>query len=93
MNTNHFIEIYEDNINKADYSHQIPVERALLHALKEFREALPPLDDYFHKAFRQVDVLDSGHLDMLMWNLLTAATIFWQTWEELEADEKTAERS
>jgi hypothetical protein len=33
--------------------------------LMEHKDKLPRLDGYFDKAFRQIDVTDSGHYDMV----------------------------
>lgn len=52
------------------------VDRALWHLLCEYRDRLPVLDGYFHKAFRQCDVLPSGKLDMVAWHLIQASTLF-----------------
>lgn len=61
----------------------LPVERALFHLLKQHKEELPELNNYFHKAFRQVDVINdgSGHMDMAIYNLLDASKIFWEYFE------------
>lgn len=32
---------------------------------------------WFHKAHRQTDVTESGHMDMAIWCGLSDATIFW----------------
>jgi hypothetical protein len=60
-------------------------EHALLHMLKRWRAQLPDPDDYFHKTFRQCDVLPTGHEDMVMWNLLGASKLFWQAFAEVNA--------
>jgi hypothetical protein len=39
---------------------------ALWHALTRWKDDLPELDDYFHKCFRQCDVTDDGHTDMII---------------------------
>lgn len=68
-------------------------ERALYLLLVEYKDRLPPLEDmedyeYFHKAFRQVDVLDSGKMDMVVYHLLHHSRFFWFACEEVfrEAD-------
>lgn len=57
------------------------VERALFCLLTSFKSELPKLDDYFHKAFRQVDCITSvgsGLVDGAIYNLLHASTLFWE---------------
>lgn len=56
-------------------------DRALWHALTKWKKELPALDDYFHKAFRQTDVTDCGHADMIIWNLLGHSERFWRLFE------------
>jgi hypothetical protein len=34
--------------------------------------------DWFHKAFRQVDICESPEMDMAIWQLLSVATLFWE---------------
>lgn len=53
-------------------------ERGLYFLLKEFESNLPEIDDYFHKAFRQIDVTNSGKIDMAIWNALQESNIFWE---------------
>ena len=60
-----------------------PADRALWHLLSQWKDRLPTLDHYFHKAFRQVDVTDDGHTDMAIWCLLHHSTIFWQLVKEV----------
>ena len=37
----------------------------------------------FHKMFRQIDMFESGHLDMVMHNLINSSKIVWELfWEE-----------
>lgn len=66
-------------------------DRALFLLLKHFRDDLPPLESpadyqYFHKAFRQVDVLPSGELDMVAWLLLSrSGGVFWEVFEAIES--------
>lgn len=63
-------------------------DRALFHLLKLHKDRLPKLDDYFHKAFRQVDVTDSGECDMAIWCLLQDAPIFWDCFESVQPEKK-----
>lgn len=73
-------------------------ERALFLLLKGFEKHLPEIDDYFHKAFRQVDVIpdfdeqiSSGHIDSAIWVLLDKSKIFWEVYAELEIKDKEEE--
>ncbi len=63
-------------------------ERGLWHLLKAHESELPGPDGYFHKAFRQVDVTDSGHTDMAIWQALQESKIFWLCFESVQ-EEKT----
>lgn len=63
-------------------SKQYSIERALLNFMMAFKDRWPVIvsdDDaaYMHKAFRQVDILESGELDMVAWHLLNEAEVFW----------------
>lgn len=64
----------------------VPVERALLALLVKHKDRLPKLDGYFHKAFRQCDVIQDGDgtTDMVIWNLLHASKLFWECKTEVE---------
>lgn len=57
---------------------------ALCHMIEKYGEQLPPFNDYFHKSFRQVDILEDGHMDMVFWNLLNATSVFWEVVEKPE---------
>jgi hypothetical protein len=59
------------------------VDRALLCLLEEFEKNLPELDNYFHKAFRQVDVTDSGRIDAAIWQLIGLSDTFWEAFDEV----------
>lgn len=65
-------------------------DRALWHALTRWKDSLPELDGYFHKAFRQVDVTDDGHTDMVIWNLLNHSSRFWRLFEMVQAEKTDA---
>lgn len=63
-------------------------ERALFLLFREYRNHLPPLEnvkDYerFHKNFRQVDVLGSATMDMVVYDLLHHSRIFWCACDEI----------
>lgn len=56
------------------------VERALYHLLLLNRDHIEDLIEdvnYFHKAFRQIDVTETGEMDMAIYALLDEAEIFW----------------
>ncbi len=52
-------------------------DRALVLLLEQYESVLPELDGYFHKAFRQTDVTDSGKIDMEIWHLVGRSILFW----------------
>lgn len=56
---------------------------ALLHLLRQHKDEMPALDYRFHKAFRQTDVTDSGHVDMAIWHLISASDIFWECFDRV----------
>lgn len=62
--------------------HKQHIEYCLLNMLIEHKDKLPDFDDYFHKAFRQCDVTESGHHDMVFWHLLNTCSIFWVLFEK-----------
>lgn len=62
-------------------------DRALWHILTRWKDNLPELDHYFHRAFRQCDVTDDGNTDMVIWNLLNHSANFWRFFEMVQ-DEK-----
>ena len=59
------------------------VDRALLHLLEEFEKDLPKVDDYFHKAFRQVDPIDRDGVNYAIWNLIGLSELFWEAFNEV----------
>ena len=61
-------------------------DRALWHMLMRWRERLPELDGYFHKCFRQCDVTDTGHEDMVIHCLLSQSVRFWKVFEKHRVD-------
>lgn len=63
------------------------VDRALLYLLEEFEEDLPEVDAYFHKAFRQVDVTNSGRIDAAIWQLIGLSDTFWEAFDEVTSNE------
>ncbi len=79
----------------------MPIERALYHALRLWQGNLPKMDHYFHKAFRQCDVIEDhpqaapgkgGHSDMVVYNLLDAADVFWALFEIYKPGKRLPER-
>lgn len=63
-------------------------ERALWNLLKANEKNISGLIEQdatgysFHKSFRQLDICDSGHTDMAIWELLSEATLFWEMLEK-----------
>lgn len=73
-----------------------PAERALYLLLLEHRDRMPALEteeqyQYFHKAFRQVDVMDTGNMDLVFYNLLHYSQLFWLACEEVFHDKDAYE--
>jgi hypothetical protein len=64
------------------------VERALWHLLERWKEKLPPLNEDFHKTFRQTDVTDNEHIDMAIWHLLQESTWFWEIFDKVVNENK-----
>ena len=69
-------------------------EHALYCMLRAYKDDLPLLNtkkdyQYFHKAFRQVDVIDKGEglVDMAFWHLLNQSRVFWACCEEVFNDQ------
>lgn len=61
-------------------------ERALYCLLKAYVTEIPEPDDYFHKAFRQVDVTDKAEIDMAIWHLLQGTRVFWTCFEAVQCE-------
>lgn len=64
------------------------IDWALYSLLIRFKDELPKLDYYFHKAFRQcdcVDVENGGHMDVAIYNLLCESTLFWELFEKYKS--------
>jgi hypothetical protein len=79
------IERFDDMLRDLSLSHDevFHADRALWNLLHRWREELPALDDYFHKAFRQTDVTDDGYTDMAIYNLLHVSKRFWVAFEDV----------
>jgi hypothetical protein len=75
--------------DEATKDKNIPAERALWHLLNRWKDKLPELDERFHKNFRQCDVTDDGSTDMAIWQLLYAARIFWDIFEQVQDENPT----
>lgn len=75
-----FLKIYNLETGKQDNKS----ERALFCLLEGFKNDLPELDDYFHTAFRQIDVTPYGHVDSAIWHLLYDAPIFWECFKKVQ---------
>ena len=46
--------------------------------------------NWFHKAFRQMDVTPSTDIDLAIWNLLKSDTVFWKTLKYLREEPITS---
>lgn len=69
--------------------HTSEIEKALYFLLSRFKDELPNLDGYFHKAFRQCDCVDvgaGGEMDMAIHTLLYDAPRFWRLFEKHRID-------
>ena len=81
-------EFDEATVNNWDDKNHY-ADRALYHALLRWEDSIPPLeqlkeqDTNFHKIFRQTDVTESGHTDMIIWCLLEQSQVFWQIYEKV----------
>ena len=58
-------------------------DRALVCMLRRWFDELPEYEDgYYHKMFRQTDVVDDtgrgGYTDMVFWHLLHESRLFWE---------------
>jgi hypothetical protein len=90
VSLSNLLELYDGRIRAVEalvlYSH----ERALWCLLTHTQDALLPFFQkdfdrhWFHKAFRQIDVTDSGDLDMAIWHLLGKSEILWKLFDDLE---------
>lgn len=65
-------------------------DRALYCLLKRYQDVLPELDDYFHKAFRQTDVTDSGYTDSAIWHLIGESQVFWRCFEKCQGEKEVS---
>ncbi len=86
------LDEYEQKLRRSHTERN--ADRALFHLLDRFREDLPPLDGYFHKCFRQCDVLDlghGGHIDAAVHSLLYEADLFWRLFEKHRIDKEIAD--
>lgn len=75
------------HLNEGIYSEKEHcIENSLYHLLKRFKNDLPLVNFYFHKAFRQTDVIDikngEGEIDIAIYNLLCISKLFWMCYEE-----------
>jgi len=86
-----FLEKYEKRVHsdKREFKDDYYTECALCHLLTLYKDRLPIFDGYFHKAFRQADITDSGHSDMAIWCLLQGAPIFWKLFDEYVEQEES----
>lgn len=64
--------------------HTSSVDRALYILLEKYKDKLPPLNDNFHKAFRQIDITGESGMDNVIWILLTNASVIHEVIEDIE---------
>lgn len=68
------------------------IDIALVNLLLAFDEEIAYLYDtpyWFHKAFRQVDVVSISGIDSAIWNLLYVSTLFWEVFDKyIEKEEE-----
>ena len=85
MDAKELLDLFDERSNDSPPETRM-VDRALLNILAECHEQqrLPELNGYFHTAFRQIDIFESGRLDMVAWCLLNSCKLFWECWEELD---------
>ena len=86
MNTKELLQKYHNitneymDINPFKYGH----ERALYFILQEYEKKITGLiehdqtGEWFHKAFRQIDVTEKSNIDLAIWTLLKNANLFWK---------------
>lgn len=70
------------------------LERGLYLLLKAFADDLPEINGYFHKSFRQTDVIDIGDhgaIDMAIWHLLQESEIFWRVFGRFDGVDREEE--
>ena len=82
------IQAYDEALTQAWNTQPVSTlypERALFNLLRRNKEHLPEVGDYFHKAFRQTDVIPHPGVDMAVWLLLQDAPIFWAVFDEVQA--------
>jgi len=78
MNTKELLEKYDKKTQENNK------ERPLWNLLKANEKHIEGLIEedstghWFHKAFRQTDVTDTGYMDMAIWELLHYAPLFWE---------------
>lgn len=77
-----FLELFEKRTKTSDSY----TSKALYSLLKKYESELQNIDGYFHKAFRQVDVTDSGHIDTAIWCLIHESDDFWYCYGVINKD-------
>ena len=66
-------------------------DRVLFLLLKEIQDELPNTDEgseWFHAAFRKIDVSGSGYRDMAIYILLSDSAAFWELYHRLDGENK-----
>jgi hypothetical protein len=76
-----FLEIFEKIIKSKNNIHSS--DRALHLLLIKYEKELPDVIEdieWFHKMFRQTDVTNEKHMDMVIWNLIGCSEDFWHVY-------------
>lgn len=97
-----FLKKYKDKVRNS----QSRADDALYNMLSMFRDEIHPLvrePHYFHKAFRQIDVVTSfrksnedydGCIDSVIYDLIHASELFWPMFcNEFLADDEDEKRA
>jgi hypothetical protein len=74
-----FIQLMDEATRDFSSAKQQP-DRALFFLLKRYANELPDVreKETFHKWFRQIDVTDSGEVDMAIWHLIDCSKVVWE---------------
>jgi len=82
--------IYHSNERICFFDHKIPEptasDKAVGLLLGKYIDDVKnfPLDDYFHKAFRQIDVIRESRMDDIVHTLLNDAPLFWYYFDKFK---------
>lgn len=83
-----FIDLFKKECERT----QQPQDWALYHAFKKCDKAVLETLEYcdtfyqFHKSFRQIDVTNSAHIDMIIWELVSMSDIVQTVFEKAKSE-------